>query len=256
MTDDTATLISAYLDDELTDQQHRDLGDWLRLDPANVAKFVVECRCHSHLLLRARGRAPANATLPGLGLPIHYSSSLLQSSLCRGVLPSYVFAGLLLAAGVLAALLAFGPSRNREAADGPRPPSEALSVADAEPAPVVGYVTDVPNCEWGDSGPAPTLSAPILLGRTIGIVSGSLEITYNTGDRITLHGPATYEARWLNGGFLARGALAARAIQPTAAAVATLPAEGPQRRTETGDNTAPSPRCPWPKSRARIRSAI
>ncbi len=56
MREDHAALISSYLDDELTDRQQRELGDWLREDAANLKLFLAECRCHSLLLLKARAR--------------------------------------------------------------------------------------------------------------------------------------------------------------------------------------------------------
>ena len=50
MNDEPSLLISAYLDGELSDEQQARLAAWLRQNPANVDRFVVECRCHSGLL--------------------------------------------------------------------------------------------------------------------------------------------------------------------------------------------------------------
>ena len=183
---------------------------------------------------------PALPAAGGICPPVPQASLTTYPFLSGGVLASYLFAGALLAAGILAALLASGVSGDRDVAGGPRPSWETLPGADAQPRPIVGYVTNVPSCKWADAGPAPTLGAPVLLGRTFALASGALEITYDTGERITLHGPATFEARWFNGGFLSEGQASVQATT-----VETADREPLERqRLEVYDKIAAAPHPP------------
>ena len=46
---DPKAIINAYLDDELTEGQHRELVAWIRQAPDNRKRFITECRLHSQL---------------------------------------------------------------------------------------------------------------------------------------------------------------------------------------------------------------
>lgn len=47
--DTPQALLNAYLDNELTERQHRALAAWLAEDPRHVEQFVLECYLHSQL---------------------------------------------------------------------------------------------------------------------------------------------------------------------------------------------------------------
>jgi len=47
--DHPQALVNAYLDNELTERQHRALTAWLAEDPSHVEQFVLECYLHSQL---------------------------------------------------------------------------------------------------------------------------------------------------------------------------------------------------------------
>ena len=164
---------------------------------------------------------------PNDALPLVSAPSWSFTVPLGGVLFAYVLAALLLGAGVLTAFLAFGVSGDRDAAADAQSFAKPLPGTDARQAPIVGYVTNVPTCKWLDSGTAVALASPVLLGRTFALASGSLEITYNTGERIILHGPATYQTRWPKGGFLSQGRLTALAIAARAAGGAGQPEGAP-----------------------------
>ena len=51
---------------------------------------------------------------------------------------------------------------------------------------------------------------PVPLGRKYALASGFLEITYDTGAKVILQGPCTYEVESASGGFLSLGKLTAR----------------------------------------------
>jgi hypothetical protein len=83
-------------------------------------------------------------------------------------------------------------------------------VGPATKAPVVGRITGVADCLWADETTRAADRDLVPLGRTYAIQSGFLEITYNTGARVILQGPATFEIESASSGFLSLGRLAAR----------------------------------------------
>jgi hypothetical protein len=85
---------------------------------------------------------------------------------------------------------------------------------------VVGRITGMVDCELGLPSPArgrgaggeggPSSGYPVSLGDHFALLSGLLEITYNTGAKVILQGPVTYDVESPAGGFLSVGKLAAR----------------------------------------------
>ena len=69
----------------------------------------------------------------------------------------------------------------------------------AEPA-SVGRITGTVDCHW-------TGGSRVSLGQKCQLASGLMEITYNTGAKVILQGPATYEVESANGGFMSVGKL-------------------------------------------------
>jgi hypothetical protein len=45
--DRPTAIISAYMDDELTEDQHRELAAWIRQTPENRREVVAGCYLHS-----------------------------------------------------------------------------------------------------------------------------------------------------------------------------------------------------------------
>ncbi len=68
----------------------------------------------------------------------------------------------------------------------------------------VGQITGTTDCKWAGTG---RVSREVVLGSKYQLVSGLMEITYNTGAKVILQGPATYEIESDNGGFLFIGKL-------------------------------------------------
>ncbi len=247
--DELLGLFHDLTESRLTRQRADRLEELLAADPANRGMYVdfmlVVGGLHRIGAARNDECGVMNDGLPTeamrIGAPVSQSASVVHHFFSRGVLVSYMFAAVLLTAGAFAGFLAFGVG-GREAARNVQSLPRPAPVSDAQQAPVVGYVTNVPGCRWADQGPAATLGSPVLLGRTFALASGALEITYNTGERITLRGPATFEARWFNGGFLSQGKLSAQAM--TVQAGETEPLE--RRRLETYLKMAASTRAPGP----------
>ncbi len=74
----------------------------------------------------------------------------------------------------------------------------------------VGQVTGMIDVHWADESTAALGGAGVPLGRKYAIASGLMEITYNTGAKVILQGPVTYEVDSPDSGFLSLGKLTAR----------------------------------------------
>lgn len=75
----------------------------------------------------------------------------------------------------------------------------------------VGKITGMVDCEWkavpsGRRLVASGRNSKVALGDKVALASGLMEITYDTGAKVILQGPVTYEVE-LNGGYLAVGKL-------------------------------------------------
>ncbi|NLF09685.1 MAG: hypothetical protein GX594_17140, partial [Pirellulaceae bacterium] len=106
----------------------------------------------------------------------------------------------------------------------------------ARPAPVfVGRVTGIAAAKWSDE---PNYIAPIgvrvALGRTYKLKSGLMEITYDSGAKVILEGPCSYEVDSTAGGYLALGKLVAR----VESGERSVESDNSRRLTASGSNTA------------------
>jgi hypothetical protein len=70
----------------------------------------------------------------------------------------------------------------------------------------VGRITNVVDCRWADSSVSPVASR-VTIGQKYSLASGLMEITYDTGAKVILQGPATYDIQSRNSGFLSTGQL-------------------------------------------------
>ena len=74
---------------------------------------------------------------------------------------------------------------------------------------IVGKITGTFNCQWADPCVAARVGEPVPQGRKYPITSGLLEITYNTGAKVIIEGPANYSASARNAASLYFGKLTA-----------------------------------------------
>ncbi len=77
------------------------------------------------------------------------------------------------------------------------------------PIEYIGKITDMIDATWADPMTAPVTDR-VALGRKYALASGLMEITYDTGAKVILHGPCTYQAESRDGGILSFGKLTAR----------------------------------------------
>jgi hypothetical protein len=74
----------------------------------------------------------------------------------------------------------------------------------------VGRVTGMVDCRWADPKTGTFDRAAVSLGRKYALAAGFMEISYDTGAKVILQGPCTYEVESMAGGFLSLGKLTAR----------------------------------------------
>jgi hypothetical protein len=75
--------------------------------------------------------------------------------------------------------------------------------------PFVGRVTGLLDCRWVDPKSAVADYSHVSLGRKYALASGTMEITYDSGVKVILQGPCTYQVESKTGGYLSRGRLTA-----------------------------------------------
>ncbi len=91
-------------------------------------------------------------------------------------------------------------------------PMPSVIQRQSTPAPkmeFVGQITGMVDVKWADVQTSTTYGAGIPVGRKYALASGLMEITYETGAKVILQGPVTYEVHSRDGGFLSVGKLTA-----------------------------------------------
>jgi hypothetical protein len=72
---------------------------------------------------------------------------------------------------------------------------------------IVGQITGMVDCKRTDPDAARSRNTQVVLGQKYVLASGLMEITYHTGGKVILQGPAAYEVESTNGGYLSIGKL-------------------------------------------------
>ncbi len=120
-------------------------------------------------------------------------------------------------------------------AQGDRPSTSLPQLVKADKLQFVGRVTGMADVQWADVQTATVTGANVPLGRKYALSSGLMEISYDTGAKVILQGPAVYEVESRDGGFLSVGKLTAR-----------LEKRGPEVRGQgTEDANLSSPNGRW-----------
>jgi hypothetical protein len=164
---------------------------------------------------------PGSETLSSIpsGVVFHGTAGYLTS----GWPVAYLIATLIFAVGMAIGGLV-NVSQPGKLAVGPSKSRSDLLLPTSDPS-VVGRVTGMVDCVFNhdesrirnaeskmDSPPSSfvTQHSPLHLSDRLVLRSGLLELTYDTGARVILQGPVTYEVESLAGGYLAVGKLTAR----------------------------------------------
>ncbi len=119
---------------------------------------------------------------------------------------SLLIASLVTGLGLLAGSMIY-VSHHKQIAKNTSRPTTPLTKSDVE---FVGRITGMVDVRWSDNQTATVHGANVPLGRKYALSSGLMEITYDTGAKVVLQGPVTYEVDSRVGGFLSVGKLVAR----------------------------------------------
>lgn len=72
---------------------------------------------------------------------------------------------------------------------------------------LAGEITGAANCRWADGCTPSNVEDQVFIGQQFVLEAGLLEITYTTGAKVILQGPATYQVNSVNSGCLSAGKL-------------------------------------------------
>ncbi len=245
---DLPAMLSRIIDGSITPAEFERLEAILLEDPAARAVYHEHMRVHALLYWRwnrekakpAGSAWPAvsepelgiwDSRFPSLGSPngspaprspdseplippiaidtsstIHYPLFTIHSSL-GGWLVSYAAATVITGLAVLGASL-YKVSHDYQVA-GPARPSSTVVAGPEKPPELVGRITGMADCRWSDPQTT-SVRRDVALGQAYSLSSGLMEISYDTGAKVILQGPCTYEVDSLRGGFLSLGKLTAR----------------------------------------------
>jgi len=226
--DELSTLLPAMLDGEMSDVEQARLADLLRDNPQ--AQQVYLDFCWTHALLRRElgvyGEVPFGAA--GFSPPSEvYGNSQLNGEPPFPTLPtthyplptsdfvgSWAFSYMVATVIVCVMLLGFWAYKITHYQHIAEAPSQSAP-SEAMPEMVfVGRITGMVDVKWSDDLhylPPPDF-AHVPLGRKYELVSGLMQITYDSGAKVILQGPCTYEVESTAGGYLSLGKLTAKVV--------------------------------------------
>jgi len=229
------SLADAVCSDTVADEELDALADLLRGNDEAQASYLNYCRLHAELQFFFRGRQAHNTVLDKIHAQTAISTSSVPplgifGSVYQGTIGffsqeipfSLLVATVVTALGLLAGSLVYVSQPQPLARTIPTP-SPAPSVSDRD---VVGKITEMVDVKWGareglgfgDHGSETANSksgikyraSSVSLRDKFVLTSGLMEITYDTGARVVLQGPVTYEVDSRDGGYLSLGKLTAR----------------------------------------------
>jgi hypothetical protein len=252
---DFLELVCRYLDnDQLTPGEWAGLNAQLREDRARRETFVRLC-LQAKLIAEAlpigaplsppasewSGGIVVATTDPAAVAPV----SGLQGIVVRGAIGylsqltpfSYLVATVLFGLGLLVGSLitvSHSVPLNRIAHFDP-----AIGPSPLE-APSIGRITAMMDCQWTDPASEAFERDRIQRGRKYALASGLMEITYDSGAKVILEGPAIYQVESASGGVLSLGKLTAR-VEAGNGQTAKSKIQNPKSRISSPQSLIPSP---------------
>ena len=214
-------LLALLCDGEIGQVEWERLESLLLDDPAAQDLYRRFMALDVELAWRAAGRPapsrlnpPASAPIPPIIIEaspsLHAASSILYP--VGSFVFSYAAAVVIVGIGLLigwAYQVSIPGFDHREVVDVVQRPVPT----DVRPEPeiiFVGRVTDMVDCQWADPKTGTIAYAYVPLGRKYALASGLMEITYDTGAKVILQGPCTYQVESRTSGYLSLGRLTAR----------------------------------------------
>ena len=241
----------AICDTVATDSDLASMDAILIADPQSRVDYLDYCWLHVALKSQLRasaavrkahqqikiesGAATFHGITPAIGSSLPLSVSYLPSNAPIAYLLAMAIVGIGLA--IMAVV----------------PVSQATKVASQSPSAIerhqplvpkeeiVGRITGMVDCKWDDRETNPHRNSLVSIGQKYTLASGLLEITYDTGAKVILQGPVTYEVESFAGGYLSIGKLTARLEKDKK----KLPSPDSRRmaRLDKDHKKLPSPAC-------------
>ena len=146
---------------------------------------------------------PSLSRFPSLSTN-HYSPS---TNFVGGPVFSYMVATVILCVMLLSAWAYKITRHQQQIVEVPSKSTPAYAESDFV---FVGQITGMTKCRWSDPRTEAYAGSSVPLGRKYALSSGLIEITYDSGAKVILEGPCTYEVESGTGGYLSLGKLAAR----------------------------------------------
>ena len=214
------SLADAVCSDTVADDELETLADLLRGDSEAQSSYLNYCRLHTELQFFFRGRQAhhsvldkihSQAAIPASSPPLGFLGNIYHGTIgffSQEVPFSLLVATFVTALGLLAGSLVYVSQPKSIARTSPsRMPANGHLMPKQN---IVGKITDMVDVRWSDDQTATVHGANVPLGRKYALSSGLMEITYDTGAKVILQGPATYQVDSRDGGFLSVGKLTAR----------------------------------------------
>jgi hypothetical protein len=210
--------------------QYERLNALLSDDEDAARRYATYVRMHGLLLWHWRDADASPATFPVIvatPLPSAVPASLATNwFLPGGYVFSYTLAAFVVGIGLLIGWVCQVPNPRFVRVESVRVAPQ-LPPKGANPDMVfVGRVTGMVDCQWADPKTGTVGHAYVPLGRTYALASGLMEVTYDSGARVILQGPCTYNVESRTGGYLSLGRLTAKLQRKT---------KGGNREAEKGE---------------------
>jgi hypothetical protein len=230
--DHLSDLVGAICDKAASPEELIELDSIVRMDGVARDWYLDYCQLHSALRLELRAHLATQAVcqritiksdtteLSGLAavkigpagsLVSGFPTTPFQSSVgffSSGWPMAYLVATVIVGLGIaIAGVVCVSPPTDIAGHPQPTIAQQRTVVQKAE---IVGRITGMVDCKWDDFHERAIHGDHVRLGKRYSLNSGLMEITYDTGAKVILQGPATFEVDSASGGYLSIGRLTAR----------------------------------------------
>ena len=222
-------LIESIFDDRASKADISELNSMLLGDAAARNRFVKYCQMHvtlrvelraSRAVLKAHREIESGAfslacDTHAVSVEAHHPGAAAQfiPALTENVAGSFASIGLvayLLATvivGIGLAIMAVVPASQLTRVATHTAPNTVRRSAVVVRNETVGTITAMVGCKWDGQKVDPLINDQVPINQKYVLAAGLMEITYNTGAKVLVQGPAIYEVDATNGGRLALGKL-------------------------------------------------
>lgn len=223
--DALAVLVTALVDGKATAVQHAGLARVLATDPLARKWFIDYMQLHASLTWNADDLADTSdevefpdqfSTAPAfLSTTFHGTVNYFSS----GWPLAYLITTVIFTVGLLVGFFTPASTPSAPTQIAAQPGQQEPPIVNPKKEAIVGRIVDMVDCKWsrgqGAAGrnlknEAVGQKSLVALGDKFILASGLVEIAYDTGAKVLLQGPVTYQVDSPRGGFLSVGKMTAR----------------------------------------------